>query len=232
MGEVSPKQGSRGKACLTTEPTQTQKQTGEGAHSKPKATTPKSAGPRVCSRSRSRSRSGQFKRQPWALSFDSEVASDDITGSTSHPGCWLIPITVEGLNTLALIDTGASVIMMGRLLYQKVQQVRALKLQTHDMPRLEGVGGNPIPTLGCAKVEVGIAAGVYRTPVVVSARKERHNFIISADFLSTHDCDLSLRQKLFTVGQNSVRWLPERVRSSHARLKLARWVEQPPHSEI
>ncbi len=45
----------------------------------------------------------------------------------------------------------------------------------HDMPRLEGVGGNPIPTLGCAEVEVGIAAGVYKTPVVVSDRKERPN---------------------------------------------------------
>ena len=122
--------------------------------------------------------------------------------------------------------------MMGRPLYQKVQQVRALKLQTHDMPRLEGVGGNPVPTLGCAEVEVGIAAGVYKTPVVVSARKERPNFIIGADFLSTHDCDLSTRQKLFTVRRDSVRCLPERVRASHARLKLARRVELPPHSEV
>ena len=67
---------------------------------------------------------------------------------------------------MAVINTGASVSMMGRPFYQKVQQVRALKLQTHDMPRLEGVGGNPVPTLGCAEVEVGIAAGVYKTPVV------------------------------------------------------------------
>ncbi len=182
---------------------------GVEAHSKPKAkTTPKSARLRVCSRSRSRSRSGQSKRQPWALSSDSEVASNDSTGSASHPGCWLIPITVEGVNILVLIDTGASVTMMGWPLYQKVQQVHALKLQTHDMPRLEGVGGNPVPTLGCAEVEVGIAAGVYKAPVVVSARKERPNFIIGADFLYAHSCDLSLRQKLFTVGRNSVRCFP------------------------
>ena len=64
----------------------------------------------------------------------------------------MIPITVEGVNTLALIDIGVSVTMMGWLLYQKVQQVGGLKLQTHDMPRLKGVGGNPVPTLGCAEV--------------------------------------------------------------------------------
>ena len=100
------------------------------------------------------------------------------------------------------------------------------------MPRLEGAGGNPVPTLGCDELEVGIAAGVYKTPVVVSARKERPNFIIGADFLSAHDCDLSLRQKLFTVGRDSVWCLPERVKASHTRLKLARWVEFPLHSEV
>ncbi len=81
--------------------------------------------------------------------------------------------------------------MMGRPLYQKEQ--RALKLQTHDMPRLEGVGGNPVPTLGSAEVDFGIAAGVYKTPVVVRARKKKPDFIIGADFLAAHDCDLSLR---------------------------------------
>ena len=99
-------------------------------------------------------------------------------------------------------------------------------------PGSEGVGSIPVPTLGCVEVEVGIAAIVYKTPVVVSAKKKRPNFIIGADFLSAHDCDLSLRQKLFTVGRKSVWCLPERVRSSHARLKLARQVELPPHSEV
>ena len=152
MGEVSPKQGSGGKACQKTESSQAQKQTDVETHSKPKATAPKSARPRVCSLSRSRSHSGQSKRKPWALSSDSEVASDDSTG------WWLIPITVEGVNTLALIDTGALVTMMGWPLYQKVQQVRALKLQTHDMQHVKCVGGNPVTTLDCAEVEVGMAA--------------------------------------------------------------------------
>ncbi len=141
-------------------------------------------------------------------------------------------ITVEGVNTLVLIDTGASVAMMGWPLYQKVQQVRVLKFQTHNMPRLEGVGGNPVATLRCAEIEVGIAAGVHKTPVVVSARKDRPNCIIGADFLATHDCDLSLRQNLFTVGRDSIRGLLERVRTSHSRLKLSRRVELPPHTEV
>ncbi len=100
------------------------------------------------------------------------------------------------------------------------------------MPHLEGEGGNSVPTVGCAEVEVGIPAGVYKTPVMVSARKERPNFIIGAHFLAAHDCDLSLRPKVFTVGQDSDQCIPEWVRASHARLKLARQVELPPHTEV
>ncbi len=67
---------------------------------------------------------------------------------------------------------------------------------------------------------------------MVSARKERSNFIIGADFLAAHDCDLSLRQKHFTVVRDSVQCIPEWVRASHARLKLALRVELPPHTEV
>ncbi len=100
------------------------------------------------------------------------------------------------------------------------------------MPRLEGVDGNPILTLGCAEAEVGIAAGVYKMPVVVNAKKEKPNFTIGADCLVAHDCDLSLRHKVFTMGKDSVECIPKWVRASHARLKLARWVELTPHTEV
>ena len=45
-------------------------------------------------------------------------------------------------------------------------------LQMQDTSRLEGVGGNPVPTLGPSTVGVGIGNGVYKAIVVVSARKE------------------------------------------------------------
>lgn len=75
------------------------------------------------------------------LSSDTDVASDDITGTANYPGCGLIPITVESINTLALIDVGAL-------------------------------------------VEVGTGGTMYNTPVVVSSRKEKPNYLIWADFLA------------------------------------------------
>ncbi len=58
-----------------------------------------------------------------------------------------------------------------------------------------------------------------RTMVVVSARKEKANFIIGVDFFAANDGDLSLQQKLFTLGEHKVECSPEWVRVSHSRVE-------------
>ncbi len=47
-----------------------------------------------------------------------------------------------------------------------------------------------------------------------------------------HNCDLSLCQKLFTIGEQQVRCVPQRTKATRAKLKLARRVEVPPHTEV
>ncbi len=89
---------------------------------------------RICSLSRSRDRTTNLKRQTWTVASDSDLPSDVSVETASHPGCWLIPITVEGIRTLALIDTGASVSVMDRPWYQKVQLVSCLHLQMQETP--------------------------------------------------------------------------------------------------
>ncbi len=98
---------------------------------------------RVRSHSRSRDHSGKTRSRTWTFMSDSDVLSDLSDEVTSHPGCGLIPVAVESVKTLALIDTGASVMMMGCPLYEKIQKLRPLHLQTREIPWLEGVGGNP-----------------------------------------------------------------------------------------
>ncbi len=92
--------------------------------------------------------------------------SDEVT---IHPGCWLIPVPVEGVKTLALIDTGASVTMIGRPLYEKIQKLQPLRLKMQEMPRLKGLGGNPVSTLGSTEVDVDKGGGTYKATVMVSA---------------------------------------------------------------
>ncbi len=62
---------------------------------------------------------------------------------------------------------------------------------------------------------------MYKSLVLVKVRKERPNFIIATDFLSTHNCNLSHGHKLFSMGEDRVECIPERVKVSRARLKPA-----------
>ncbi len=70
---------------------------------------------------------------------------------------------VGGIETLAVTDTGAPVSMMFQPLYQKIRQLSQIDLQTREIPWLEGVGGNPVPTLGHSKFEVGVDNAKYKT---------------------------------------------------------------------
>ncbi len=67
----------------------------------------------VHSQSRSKDRSGSFRHKACTSSSDSNSLSDANNEIVRHPGCWLIPVKLEGIETLAVIDTGASVSMMG-----------------------------------------------------------------------------------------------------------------------
>ncbi len=134
---------------------------------------------RVHSQSRSRDHSGKPRHRTWTLTSDSDVLSDLSNEVTSHPSWWLILVAAEGIKALVLTDTGASVTMMDHPLYEKIQKLWPLHLQTQEMPWLEGVGGNPVPTLGSiAEVGVDIGAGTYKATVIVSGLRKRPNFII------------------------------------------------------
>ncbi len=85
--------------------------------------------------------------------------SDEVTG---YHGCWLISVAVEGAKSLAIIDTGASVTMLGHPLYEKIEKLRPLPPRMQEMLQLEGVRGNPVPTLGSTEVGVDLDAGTYK----------------------------------------------------------------------
>ncbi len=55
---------------------------------------------------------------------------------------------------------------------------------------------NSVPTLGSVEVGVNMDLGTCKAIVMASEHREKPNFIIGDDFLSTHDCDL-FRLKLF-----------------------------------
>lgn len=152
------KEGSTGQIHVTTSDIQPTTKAGEQADTPLSSMTTETAGEeaetplssptkvtfttRMRSQSRSRDHSNSPRHTTWTSSSDPYSLSDANDEIISHPGCWLIPIIVLGIQTLAFIDTCASVSMMGRPLYQKTQELSQINLQTKETPRLEGVGGN------------------------------------------------------------------------------------------
>ncbi len=116
-----------------------------------------------------------------------------------HHRGWLIPVTINQVATMALMDTGATCTMIGRLLYELLQAAQPLKVRKVENLRLEVIGGSTAPTLGTATVQIGIAGGSYEHEIVISANRENLNCILGSDFFCQHDCELSMRKQQFQV---------------------------------
>ncbi len=87
----------------------------------------------------------------------------------NHHRGWLIPVTINQVATMALLDTGATCTMIGRPSYETLQAARPLKVKQDEDLRLKVIGGGAAPTLGTATVQIGIAGGSYGHKIVISA---------------------------------------------------------------
>ncbi len=86
-----------------------------------------------------------------------------------HHRAWLIPVTINQVATMALLDTGATCTMIGWSLHETLQAAQPMKVRQDENLRLEVIGGGAAPTLGTATVHIRIAGGSYEHEIVISA---------------------------------------------------------------
>ncbi len=65
-----------------------------------------------------------------------------------HHRGWLVPVTINQIETMALLDTGATCTMIGRPLYELLQAAQPLKVKQDENLHLEVIEGGAAPTLG------------------------------------------------------------------------------------
>ena len=128
----------------------------------------------------------------WMMEKQSEPVTTPLPAVNKYYSIWLIPITINQVSTLALLDTGATYTMIGRPLYATLQTVKPLKVKQDEDLRLEVIGGRAAPMLGITMVQIGIAGGSYKHEIVISANRENPNCILVADFFCQDDCELSM----------------------------------------
>ncbi len=141
-----------------------------------------------------------------------EEQCDPVTTSISavkkHYRGWLIPITINQVSIMALLDTSATCTRIGQPVYETLQAARPLNVKQDEDLRLEVIGGVAAPTLGTATVQVRVAGDSYGHEIVISANRENSNCILGSDFFCQHKCELSMRRQQFQVGDRQVHCVP------------------------
>ncbi len=116
---------------------------------------------------------------------------------------------VEFVKALILIDTRVSVTKVGGLLYEKIQEVKPIRLQTKDISRFVGVGANPVPILSSA--EVGIEIGMGTRPPSWLVHVQIGPILSLGSTYCPNMTDFSLRRKLFLIRDEKVDCIPKKL---------------------
>ncbi len=79
-------------------------------------------------------------------------------------------------------------------------------------------------------MEEGVGTRNHKVTFIASVQKSPP--LSSADFLAADDCDLSMHEKLFTIGKHQVKCVPEHAKVTQTKVKLDTHVELPPYTEV
>ena len=92
------------------------------------------------------------------IDMQSDLDTTPLSTVNKYYRSWLIPITINKISTLALLDTSVTCTMIVRPLYETLQDVQPLKLKRDEDLRLKVIGGGAAPTLGTTTVRLLLPA--------------------------------------------------------------------------
>ena len=113
-------------------------------------------------------------------------------GMVKSVDSWMLPIKVNGVTALALVDSGASATMISRAIYEKMAPGHYPIVPCEHM-EVTGVGGQKVKLLGEVQSEIQIAGGRWKIDVSLSERYEPVDCYLGMDFFTEHGCDFSVK---------------------------------------
>ena len=140
----------------------------------------------------------------------------------------LIPVTVKGRNTLAIINTGADISCISLKFAQKCN-MRVIKnnMKTIDV---YATGGRKLGVLGKATVNLGLG-DINMTYIFYVVKQLNRRVLLEIDFLRTTGCNIDLQNNCisFHVGKTV---LPlQTLKSTMSLLKSLEHISLPPRTE-
>ena len=98
---------------------------------------------------------------------------------------WILPVTINGVVTGALIYSGASTSVLSKSIYLAMTKDHRANLQPDNI-RLKGVGNHIMIPLGRMEVEIGVSGNVYPLEMVVSSADETAGCYLGLDFFDAY----------------------------------------------
>ena len=138
---------------------------------------------------------------------------------------WVLPVTINGIQTFALIDTGAGCSLLSKAIYESMStSLYPIRQRERD---IHGVGQTTIPTIGDLVCNVTIAGHHYPIDMVVSSEYEAIGCILGTDFLQTHECELSIQKGYLFLNGMRIKLRRESATNTVARIKLVSDITLP-----
>ena len=142
----------------------------------------------------------------------------------------MLPVVLNGVKTHALVDSGASVCLLSKSVYEQMSTTRHRLIAGGKVIR--GVGNNTLATIGEMNVDVQVAGKEWPMKMAVSSEKEPVGCYLGMNFFQTHGCEFSVLKGTFRIGGKEIKLVPESRVDVCARIRAERDVTIPPHSEM
>ena len=135
------------------------------------------------------------KGEQKAQKIVSELPSIPISSSfqKSNADC-VLKVTVNGVPTSCLVDTGAVSTILSKALWDKLDGGQKQLIPANLRHNLVGAQGTPLKVLGAGKVELQLGEQMYPANVIV-AETLTTDLILGRDFLKQHQCSVELGEK-------------------------------------
>ena len=118
---------------------------------------------------------------------------------------WACPLRLNGIKTAAILDTGASISLMSRAVYEQMPKSMCYPRQGPKV--LRAAGNHALTTLGSVLCDVTIAGHHYPWEIYVSTENETVGCLLGMDFMFGNRCELVLHSGHLKVNGMSVKLL-------------------------
>jgi hypothetical protein len=143
---------------------------------------------------------------------------------------WMLPVCIEGVYTAALIDTGSSVSLMSPRIYE-LMKLKGRGTFRKTRRRISTVGNESFTPIGQMEVQMEVANQKWPINMLVMTDRSVTECLLGLDFINAYNCDMSLRNGTFNIGNHQVPMIRESVWDRCARVKLTEDVRIPARSE-